>query len=142
MVLNGLHSDRTNERKMHVAGSLLLTSTGLFIASTQHSTAGVLTGMGLAVIEIMCPVGPFWALPTSILGGTAAAAGIAFINSVGNLGGFTGPFLVGKVQEHYPKGAPEGVRNALYMLAGVAIIGAITALSLRTRLGNAPGRDA
>ena len=90
--------------------------------------------MTVALIGIFSPVGPFWALPTSLLGGAAAAAGIAVVNSVGNLGGFTGPYLVGLIQGRYPKGTPMeplGVRYALIMLACVGVVGCITALLLQ-----------
>ncbi len=131
MVLNGRHSDRTRERRLHVAGSLLVTAAGLSLAAYQTSTLTIMLAMTVALIGIYCPLGPFWSLPTALLGGAAAAAGIAFVNSVGNLGGFAGPYLVGWITGH-SNGAQSGVRNALLMLACVAVVGSVTALLVRT----------
>ncbi len=131
MVLNGRHSDKTGERRFHVAIPLLVTAVGLSLAAFQTTTLGIMLAMTVALIGIFCPLGPFWALPTSLLGGAAAAAGIAFVNSVGNLGGFTGPALVGWIQGKYPKSSQLGVRNALLMLACVGVVGCITALLLQ-----------
>jgi len=101
------------------------------LAAFQTSTLGIMLAMTIALIRIYCPLGPFWALPTSLLGGAAAAAGIAFINSVGNLGGFAGPFFVGWIQGRYPKNSPLGPKYALLMLACVGVVGCITALLVR-----------
>lgn len=131
MVLNGRHSDRTGERRLHVAGPLLITAVGLALSAFQTSTLGIMLTMTIAIIGIFCPVGPFWSLPTALLGGMAAAAGIAFVNSVGNLGGFTGPAIIGWIQKQYPKGSPIGVRHALLTLSCVAVVGCLTALSVR-----------
>ena len=140
MVLNGRNSDRTGERRLHVAGPLFLTAAGLALSAFQTGTVGIMLAMTVAIIGIYCPLGPFWSLPTALLGGAAAAAGIAFVNSVGNLGGFTGPALVGWIQSRFPHDPHAGVRAALLMLAGVAVLGGITALLVR-REQTAPPPD-
>jgi ACS family tartrate transporter-like MFS transporter len=137
MVLNGRHSDQTGERRVHVAASLFTCALGLALSAYQHSTAGIIVTMTVACIGIYAPLGPFWALPTALLGGAGAAAGIAFINSVGNLGGFVGPSSVGKIPDFYPKGSPLGMQTALLMLAAVAVVGGVTAL-FAPRIHHAP----
>jgi MFS transporter, ACS family, tartrate transporter len=128
MVLNGRHSDRTGERRVHVAVPMFVTAAGLALSAYQHSAFGVVATMTIACVGIFSPLGPFWALPTALLGGAAAAAGIAFINSVGNLGGFLGPYSIGKIPDFFPKGSPLGMQYSLLMLAGVAALGGITVL--------------
>jgi MFS family permease len=98
MVLNGRHSDRSGERRWHVAAFALAGGLG-FIASAHTSDLTLsLAALALAFSGVKAMVGPFWALSTASLGGTAAAAGIAWINSVGNLGGFAGPAIVGYIK--------------------------------------------
>ena len=71
-------------------------------------------------------LGPFWALSTSVMSSTAAAGGIAFINSVGNLGGFAGPYLMGRF-----KGATGGFAAGLYTLAGALLVAGLLVLLVR-----------
>lgn len=76
-------------------------------AATAHSLPLVLLSLSLAAIGIWGALGPFWAMATSFLAGPAAAAGIALINAVGNLGGFFGPYLMGRLKDltiHYAAG--------------------------------------
>jgi hypothetical protein len=81
----------------------------------------------------------FWSLPTAFLSGTAAAAGIALINSVGNLGGYFGPDMIGRIRMAMG-GATE---PAFYTLAGVALLGALIILFLpRAELKAAPLKTA
>jgi ACS family tartrate transporter-like MFS transporter len=122
MVLNGRHSDRTGERRWHIAGSALAGAIG-FIASAYAPNVGLsLAALALAFAGVKSMVGPFWALSTASLGGTAAAAGIAWINSVGNLGGFVGPTVVGYIKQatgNYA-GAVTALGCALLILACIA----------------------
>jgi D-galactonate transporter len=98
MVLFAHHSDVTGERRWHLALAGALACVG-FAASRLPGISGVLglVAITLAAIAVMCGQSTFWALPTSILSGAAAAAGIAWINSVGNLAGYVSPFLIGEV---------------------------------------------
>jgi ACS family tartrate transporter-like MFS transporter len=126
MVWNGRHSDRTGERRWHVAGSALAGAIG-FIASAYAPTMGLsLAALALAFAGVKSMVGPFWALSTASLSGTAAAAGIAWINSVGNLGGFVGPTVVG-----YIKQATGDYAGAVTVLGCALVILACLALTLR-----------
>lgn len=98
MVLVGQHSDRTGERRWHVALCAFSGATALFVAAYAGSLAVSVAAISVAMLSVSSMVGPFWALPTKFLQGTAAAAGIALINSIGNLGGFFGPAVIGSVR--------------------------------------------
>lgn len=100
MVIVGASSDRFGERRWHVAGSMALCLAGMLVLAVSTTLAGVLAGASLAAVGIWSVMGPFWGLATASLTGSAAAAGIALINSVGNVGGFAGPYLMGWVKTH------------------------------------------
>lgn len=127
MVIAGMHSDRTGERKYHVAASLSATSAGLCLTSQfTHVPTVALAGLCLANMGILATLGPFWAMVTTMLSRKGAAGGIALINSLGNLGGFAGPFAVGWV-----KIRTNSFQYPLLALAGTAFVGVLIALSLR-----------
>jgi MFS family permease len=139
MVMIGHHSDRTGERRWHIALAGLA-GAGAFAASGIPGVSGIL---GLAFLTIatagfISACSTFWALPTSILSGTAASAGIAWINSVGNLAGFFAPFLVGKLRE-----ATNSMTAALLMLAFFCLLSSVVTLTafrpvrqaIRSRVG-------
>lgn len=93
---NGWHSDRTQERRWHTAGALLIGAFSLTVVVIPG--LNLWTQMGFFAIFAACVHSyqpPFWALPTITLGESAAAASIGFINALGNLGGFVGPYVVG-----------------------------------------------
>jgi ACS family tartrate transporter-like MFS transporter len=98
MVLVGMHSDRTGERRWHLALSAFAGAIGLWCAAFATSTVPQIVFLSLALLSAFSMMGPFWATSTSLLSGTAAAAGIALINSFGNLGGFFGPYVIGVVR--------------------------------------------
>jgi MFS family permease len=126
MVIWGAHSDRTGERRWHAAGGLLLAMGGL-LALALVGKAPVLSIIALTMVTcgILSWVVTFWSLPTAFLSGTAAAAGIAWINSVGNLGGHFGPDLIGRIRT-----ATNSTEAAFYALAAVALLGALIILLL------------
>ena len=95
MVLVGIHSDRTGERRWHLAGSAFAAAAALLMAAYTHSIVPALAAVSLGLMATFSMQGPFWATATSLMSGTAAAAGIALINSFGNLGGFFGPYIIG-----------------------------------------------
>ncbi|MBV9112507.1 MAG: MFS transporter [Hyphomicrobiales bacterium] len=99
MVVWSRHSDETGERVWHVAGPLILAGLSFIGAGYAGSLALALIAFSLAAIGIYASVCTFWALPTGFLTGAAAAGGIALINSLGNLGGFVGPSIVGHVKQ-------------------------------------------
>ncbi len=99
MPLWGWSSDRAQERIWHTAIASFIGAIGFVGGAYLHSPALVILSLGLAAIGTYIAIVPFWALPPTFLGGTAAAAGIALINSTGNLGGFVGPSIVGWVKD-------------------------------------------
>jgi ACS family tartrate transporter-like MFS transporter len=127
MVLIGRHSDRQGERKWHVAACALLAAAGLVLASFFPASVPMLVlSFTLSQLGQRAIQGVFWAIPPMLLGGTAAAAGIALINSVGNLGGFFGPTIVG-----WLRAGGEGYADGLRFLAGSLVVVAVLAGSLR-----------
>jgi len=101
MLANGKHSDATMERRWHVATPAILAGIGLALgANSAGSLAIVLVAFSLALGALLSGVSAFWSLPTAFLSGTAAAGGIALINSFGNLGGFFGPYVIGWSKDH------------------------------------------
>jgi ACS family tartrate transporter-like MFS transporter len=116
-----------------VAGPALVASLGLVIAGIGKHPALVLIGLCLAASGLFGGLGPFWALATERLGSRAAAGGIAFVNSVGNLGGFLGPYLVGLLKE-----GKDDYALGFMLLAGTLATAAFLALTLgpRTRSGS------
>jgi nitrate/nitrite transporter NarK len=100
MVLNGQHSDKTRERRWHIAVPALVGA----LAFAGSGLPGISGWVGLAFLTFatagtMAALSTFWSLPTSMLSGTAAAAGIAWINSIGNLAGYVSPLIVGKIRD-------------------------------------------
>ena len=100
MVLIGRHSDRTGERKWHVAGCALIAAIGLVLAAAfGHNVVLLVLSFTLSQIGQRSVVSVFWAIPPIFLGGTAAAAGIGLINAIGNLGGALGPTIIGWLRD-------------------------------------------
>jgi D-galactonate transporter len=101
MILTSRHSDSTRERRWHLVIPCLIAAVGFVLCTrgTQSPTLAML-GMNLAVAGVVTAVPMFWALPTSFLGGAAAAAGIALVNCTGNLGGFFSPAIIGILKTH------------------------------------------
>jgi ACS family tartrate transporter-like MFS transporter len=98
MVVVATHSDRTGERKWHLAGSAFACSIALGCAAYSTSTTAVVVFLSVTLMAAFSMNGPFWATTTEMLSGTSAAAGIALINSLANLGGFLGPYTIGLVR--------------------------------------------
>jgi MFS transporter, ACS family, tartrate transporter len=123
MVLVGMRSDRTGERRWHTAIPAFTAAAGLVIAGYGHSTLVVVTGIGigLAFAEAMC--GPFWAMATSRMSGLSAAAGIAVVNSLANLGGYFGPDVIG-----FFRNENGGFRGGLLAIAAVLVVSGGVAL--------------
>ena len=123
MLVNGKHSDATMERRWHVATPAILAALGLIIGA--HSVGAlplVLIGFSLALGACLSGVSAFWSLPTAFLSGTAAAGGIALINSFGNLGGFAGPYLIGWFKTHLGSSAVGLYIVAAFLFAAAALI--------------------
>jgi nitrate/nitrite transporter NarK len=128
MVLVGRSSDLGGERRVHLIVPALLGAAGLALAGVyggQPVFGMMALTLGTAGVLSVLPV--FWTLPTALLGGAGAAAGIALVNSVGNLAGFLSPYMVGAVKD-----ATGSTTLAMFVLAGSMVLGAALAL-LATR---------
>ena len=125
MVFVGMRSDRTGERRWHTAIPAFTAAAGLTIAAFGHSTFVVVAGIGvgLAFAEGMC--GPFWAMATSRMAGLSAAAGIAVVNSLANLGGYFGPDIIG-----FFRSGSGGFRGGLLAIAAVLVVSGTVALMI------------
>jgi ACS family tartrate transporter-like MFS transporter len=88
-------SDARNERVWHTVIAALAAAAGLIGAALLHGDVAKILALTVAAMGIYSALVTFWTLPQSFMGGTAAATGIALVNSIGNLGGFTGPYLMG-----------------------------------------------
>lgn len=99
MLLWGRHADRTGERLWHFILPALLAAGGFLLAATSRETAVQFAGLALGAIGVNGACSAFWALPTRFLRASAAAGGIALINSVGNLAGYLGPYVMGFLRE-------------------------------------------
>ena len=126
MVLVAAHSDRTGERRWHVTLPALAGAGGLLLSGYSTVPLASLASFCIATAGIWGALGPFWTLPTAFLSGSAAAGGIALINSIGNLGGFVGPSLVGLV-----KTATQSFRGGLVMLSLIVAVGGLLTLLIR-----------
>lgn len=126
MLLVGRHSDRTGERKGHVAAAAIVSSVGFALSGYLHNPYLAMAALTLAFVGIKSTLGPFWAMGTAFLSGTAAAGGIALINSVGNLGGFVGPYLVGVIKDRTGSNLA-----ALLCLGGALLAMGVLALTIR-----------
>ena len=126
MVLLGRHSDRTMERKGHVAVALVMAALGVGLAGVISNPVAIMALLCFAQVGISAVPPMFWPLPASFLTGASAAAGIAAINSLGNLSGFAGPYAMG-----YLKDLTGNFTAGLLLLAGCALMGAVVVVLLR-----------
>jgi MFS transporter, ACS family, tartrate transporter len=129
MVMVGMHSDRTHERRWHTALPAFLAASALVAAAYASVPAVVIAGVGLGLVAAECMVGPFWAMATSRMTGLSAAAGIAVINSIANLGGYFGPDIIGLFRT-----ANGGFRGGLLAIAATVTLSGGIALIV----GNLP----
>ena len=125
MVLWARHSDRSGERTWHVVGACLLASAGLVFAGFAGSIVAVLLALTLVNVGISSAKPPLWSMPTMFLSGSAAAAGIATINSIGNLGGFVGPAMIGWIKD-----LTGSFQGGLFFVAALLVLSAVLTLVL------------
>jgi len=125
MQLNARHSDKTLERRYHVALPILVSFFSLIALTTTNDLWLSLFYICVSIMGIYCFVGTFWTLPALFLSEATAAVGLAMVNSIGNLGGFLGPYAVGFIKEM------TGTTNGgMYFLASFALLGAIMVLAI------------
>jgi ACS family tartrate transporter-like MFS transporter len=138
VILISRSSDRTLERRYHVAIPAIMAGTALLLLGTTRSPFNSVALLCFLAAGLYSSFGPFWALPSEFLTGYSAAAGIALINSVGNLGGFAGPYMIGRIATR------TGGPYTGLAIAGVALfISATLVLLLPSAAGGISGvRDA
>jgi ACS family tartrate transporter-like MFS transporter len=127
-VIIGSSSDRTNERRGHLAGCMILAAIGFAWAAMAQSVFIALFALTLAAIGLWSTMGPFWALMTRTVTGTAAAAGVAMITTLGGLGGFAGPYVTGILKD-----ATHCFAHGLYAVSLLALGAALLSLAVRQR---------
>jgi ACS family tartrate transporter-like MFS transporter len=127
MVLWSRNSDRTGERYWHAAIACVIAAVGMAMAARAGSSAILaITGLSLTAFGVSAAKPPLWSLPTMFFGGTAAAAAIGLINSLGTLGGFVGPYMIGA-----NSGGGEHFSRGLYLVGGTLVVSAVTILLMR-----------
>ncbi|MDI5928563.1 MFS transporter [Rhizobium leguminosarum] len=131
MLALGRSADRLRERRWHLVVPALIAAGGFVAATMATSTTVSIVCLSLAAAGAISCAPLFWSLPTAFLAGTGAAAGIAWINSVGNLAGFLGPFLVGYLKDF------TGTNSAgMYLLAAALIVGSLAVLTVPAKTVN------
>jgi MFS transporter, ACS family, tartrate transporter len=126
MVIVGASSDRTGERFWHVALPSFIGAAGFAASAVVHSPVPSMIALTVAAVGDMSTRGAFWTLPGRFLTGSALAAGIAFINTFGALGGFVGPTMVGYVRQ-----ATHSFAGGLLVLAALLVIAGVGTLLLK-----------
>ncbi|MGY5809040.1 MFS transporter [Rhizobium sp. LEGMi198b] len=137
MILWARNSDRTGERTWHVVGACLLAAAGLAFATGAASVFTVLVALTFVNIGISASKPPLWSMPTLFLSGPAAAAGIATINSIGNLGGFVGPSMIGWIKD-----TTGSFAGGLFFVAALLVVSTAVTLLLARGAAREPGRKA
>ena len=126
MVLNSAHSDRSGERLRHVAVPLSIMGAGFFGCALSRDPILAVLSLALVPIGHCAAYGPFWSLPSRFLTGAPAAAGIALVVTIANVGGFVGPAMIGAMKDRF------GTHSPAFMLLGMCgIVAALLALRLR-----------
>jgi MFS transporter, ACS family, tartrate transporter len=128
MVLVSFSSDRRLERRYHAGIPVLLGGIALLLIGVFHSPFTLIALLSLLAVAAYAWTGPFFALPSEFLTGSAAAAGIGLINSIGNLGGFVGPYAMGVVS-----GRTEGVYGGLALMGIPMLLSAMGLMLLPRR---------
>jgi MFS transporter, ACS family, tartrate transporter len=131
MVLIGMHSDRTGERRWHTAVPAFAAAVGLLVAAYAHGPVIVVAGIGVGLALAESMAGPFWAMATSSMAGLSAATGIAVINSLGNLGGYFGPDIIG-----FFRNANGGFRGGLLAISATLVMSGSIALMIGHAVSN------
>ena len=127
MVIWSRNSDRTGERYWHAAIACVIAAVGMAMAARAGGSVVVaIAGLSLTAFGVSAAKPPLWCLPTMFFGGTAAAASIGLINSLGTLGGFVGPYMIGA-----DSGGVGDFSRGLYLVGGTLVVSAVTILLMR-----------
>lgn len=136
MILWARHSDLTLERTWHVAIPCLAACLGFVWAGNSAGALGVILALTIVNMGVNAAKGPVWAMPSMFLSGASAAAGIALINSMGNLGGFAGPLLIGWLKDKLGSYAA-----GLYAVGGMLALSAVVVVAMARQTNrSAPAR--
>jgi len=135
----GRHSDRTGERRFHAAFALAVAAAGIAASTFLPDPVLKMVALSVAAMGVFGALPVFWTLPTAFLSGASAAGGIAIVNSIGNLSGFFGPYLMG-----YLKDQTGSFNAGLLCLAGFNVMAMVIVLSLKhnSALEQVPGSPA
>lgn len=132
MVVNARHSDRTGERRFHILVPACIGGLGLALSTATQSPALGMIAICIGAAGILASNILFWPLPSTFLTGAAAAAGIGLVNSIGNLGGFVGPYINGWARDYFGNyAASMAVLGAMVALYGVLIFAFLTLAARR-----------
>jgi ACS family tartrate transporter-like MFS transporter len=126
-VVVGWSSDRSNERRGHLAFCMTLAAVGFAWAARAQSISVALCAMSFVAIGLWSTMGPFWALTTRMIGGAAAAGGVAVITTLGAVGGFLGPYVTGRLRD-----ATQSFAGGLYLVGALALVAAMLSLAARS----------
>jgi len=126
MIVNSAHSDHTDERPLHVVVPLLISGAGFFGSAVLRDPTLALLFLALIPIGHCAAYGPFWSMPSRFLTGAPAAAGIALVVTIANVGGLVGPTIIGAMKDRFGTHGP-----AFMLLGGCAMVGALLAMGLR-----------
>jgi ACS family tartrate transporter-like MFS transporter len=127
MVLWSRNSDRTGERYWHASLACLIGAVGMAVAARAGSSAVLaIAGLSLTAFGVSAAKPPLWCVPTTFFAGTAAAASIGLINSLGTLGGFVGPYMIGSTN-----GTSGDFTRGLYLVGGTLVVSAVTIVIMR-----------
>jgi ACS family tartrate transporter-like MFS transporter len=126
MMLNSAHSDQTDERPLHVAIALLISGVGFLGCAVLQEPILAVFFLALVPIGHCAAYGPFWSMPSRFLTGAPAAAGIALVVTIANVGGFVGPTIIGAMKDRFGRHGP-----AFMLLGGCAVVAALLATALR-----------
>ena len=124
----GWNSDRTGERRIHTSVCMIAAGLGLALSLGTENVLLGMTAFTIAAMGIMARMAPFWAMPSTILSGAAAAAVVGSINCVGNLGGFVGPYIIGYLTDE-----TRSYTAGMAFLVGAALLGGVLVLFVRPR---------
>ncbi|KAB1073670.1 MFS transporter [Methylobacterium planeticum] len=131
MVILGRNADRMRERRWHLIGPALCGAVGFIVAATATDTTIAIAFLSVAAAGVLTCAPLFWSLPTAFLAGTGAAAGIALINSVGNLAGFASPYVIGALRD-----LTGNTAAGMYALAAMLVVGALCVFVTPARMVN------
>jgi D-galactonate transporter len=132
MIWNGWHSDQKGERGLHCGYASLIAGFGLILTGYfSGNFYFAMLGLSVAAIGILAAFPVFWSIPTMFLTGTAAAGGIAMINSFGNLAGFVAPYMIG-----YIKTVSGSLAGGLYFVACLQFLAFVLLMSQKKKISN------